>query len=277
MISAKVIADSVYNDKRITTLQLVMPRFTLSQFNKHRAFSSNAASSRAIPTAKLIEQVRKDCVKPVYWGENQAGMVADNELKGWKKGVCEEIWGIAAHNAADTAQQLLEMGVHKQIANRVLEPFMWAHVVVTATEWDNFFKLRLEHDSQPEMQELARCMKEAMDNSEPVQRRVHFPYITKKDWDVYQYLTVDDPSAGFKDADYCELAKISAARCARVSYLNHDQSEPDLVKDLTLAKRLHDAFHLSVFEHQAVAYANPTMQSGNFKGWLQHRKEIENG
>lgn len=263
MISAKVIADSVYNDKRITTLQLVMPRFILSQFNKHRAFSSNAASSRAIPTAKLIEQVCNDCVEPVYWGENRVGMVADRELKGRNLTIAKGLWWDASNEAVKIANLLMQAGAHKQIVNRILEPFMWAHVVVTATEWDNFFKLRLEHDSQPEMQELARCMKEAMDNSKPQVTNIHLPYVT------------DEERNNFSAMLSYVLEKISEARCARVSYLNHDQSEPILEKDLALADRLLKAKHLTCFEHQACGCPTSTEKHGNFTGWYQFRKALE--
>lgn len=279
MISAKIIADSVFNGKRITTIQIVMPRFVLAQFNKHRAFSNNAASSRAVPTAKLIEQVRNDYVKPVYWGMNQAGMVAKAELQGRKKDIAKELWWKAAQNASDIAEQMMALNVHKQIANRILEPFAWAHVVVTATEWDNFFTLRLEHDSQPEMQEVARCMKEAMDNSTPVETRYHLPYIHQAEFADQVNAMIRE---GYMNAEYAELlaykfmAMVSAARCARVSYLNHDQSEPVLTKDLELANRLRTARHDVCFEHQAQAANTPDEHCRNFQGWQQYRAKVEN-
>lgn len=280
MISAKIIADTIFNGKRITTMQLQMPRFILSQFNKHRAFSNNAASSRAVPVAKMIERVQNEPVIPVYWGENQAGMVAEKEMSAEKQEQANKLWLEAATNAVETAKKLNELGCHKQIANRVLEPFMWADVVVTATEWDNFFRLRLEHDSQPEMQELARCMKEAMDKSKPVKRKYHLPYVR---YDEIEEICdeYDDTLDSYLSDAYDILAKISAARCARVSYLNHDQSKPNIDKDLELAERLFKARHLTCFEHQAMVnefnltfeYLANEVPSGNFIGWGQYRQE----
>lgn len=264
MILAKVIADSIWDENRITTLQLKMPRFILSQFNKHRMFSSNAASSRAIPTAKLLEQVRNDPVIPVQWGKNQAGMVADGVLGVEASDECEAAWLAARDEAVLYAETLLDSGLHKQIANRLLEPFMWAEVVVTATEWDNFFKLRLAHDSQPEMQALAQVMKAAIDSSTPEKSPYHLPYIDK------EFLT----GAGDAFEFYEQYKMISAARCARVSYLNHDQSQPNLERDLALAYKLKEATHLTPFEHQARA-ASRGAWFANFKGWVSQRYDME--
>lgn len=271
MISAKVIADTIHKGHRITSLQLVMPRFILAQFNTHRSFSRSTTSSRAIPTAKLLDMVRTEYAHPVFWGKNQAGMQASEELEESIKQLALNEWRIAALNAANSAEKLLELGVHKQIANRVLEPFMWAETIVTATEWDNFFNLRLHEDSQPEIQELARCMKEALDNSEPKNSTVHLPYITFEEMEdfVQGLLTSDSESINIELYKY--FAPISAARCARVSYLNHDQSKPDIQKDLVTAEKLISAGHWSPFEHQAYALDKNDIYSRNFIGWEQAR------
>mgnify|MGYP003585699127 CR=1 FL=1 len=274
-ISAEVVADSIHDGKRITSLQLTMPRFILAQFNTHRAFSRSTASNRAIPTATLIEQVRNNPVRPFHWGMNQPGMQAGAEVLAETKARAQKVWGVAAQEAANFAQNLLDLGVHKQVANRILEPFMWAHTIVTATEWDNFFKLRLDDDAQPEIQELARCMKLAMDNSEPEETEFHLPYIPRiemLDW-------VNDNYPGHStvewfDEMYNHFADVSAARCARVSYLNHDQSQPDKVRDLALAFKLIEANHWSPFEHQARSI-DPSERSRNFIGWQQHRSHYE--
>lgn len=239
MIKAKVICDSIWNGKRITSLEITMPRFLLAQFNTHRVFSRSAASSRAIPTAKLVDMTRTNRVEPVFWGKNQAGMQAHEELEPENKEKALIAWHKAALNAANSAEELAELGCHKQIVNRLLEPFLWASVIVTATEWDNFFKLRLHEDSQPEMQKVAQEIQQAMTNSEPVETHCHLPYITKEEIEDY-CLSFSDPS----NVDYFEyFVLISAARCARVSYLNHDQSNPDIKKDLATAKKLLDAGH----------------------------------
>ena len=274
MIKAEVVLDTVWNGKRITTLQLRLPRFILAQLNTHRAFSRSTASSRAIPTSKLLEMVKNDAVQPVYWGKNQAGMQASEEVDAETKEKALQEWRLAALNASKTAEKLLELGLHKQIANRILEPFMWAETIVTATEWDNFFKLRLHEDSQPEIQELARCMKEAMDNSEPVKSKIHLPYITLDEMEDYVQGLVTTDSESIDIELYKYFVPISAARCARVSYLNHDQSNPVIAKDLATAEKLLSAGHWSPFENQA--YALPeVIPCRNFIGWKQARTLYE--
>src|SRR5574343_695621 len=124
-ISAIIVADSIgTNEKRITTMQLKFHRFILPEFNTHRMFSRNASSSRAIPTAKLIKQTRSNPVMPVFWGKNQAGMQAREEMGLNAKLNAIEEWQNAAINAADSAEYMTKIGCHKQIVNRILEPFL---------------------------------------------------------------------------------------------------------------------------------------------------------
>lgn len=272
MISAKIIADTIgKHGGRITSLQLTMPRFILAQFNTHRAFSRSTASSRAIPVKKMIEQVRQDYVRPIYWGTNQAGMVAEKELPIKLQELAKEIWYRAAMSAADYAEQLNTANLHKQLANRILEPYMWAHTIVTATEWDNFFALRLDDAAQPEIQALARAMKDVMDSSEPTESRFHLPYINKTEIFEWQQSKGITTTEVLYDA-YEYFAPISAARCARVSYLNHDQTEPVVERDLELASKLLDAKHASPFEHQAQA---SEYRRANFMGWQSYRYDLE--
>jgi thymidylate synthase ThyX len=85
MISAKIIADSIseseYGD-RITTFELEYPRFIHGELMTHRLFSRNAASSRAIPINKMMDQVLTAPAMPVEWGLNKSGMQAEEMLKG---------------------------------------------------------------------------------------------------------------------------------------------------------------------------------------------------
>ena len=185
MITAKVIADTIHNGHRITSLQLVMPRFILAQFNTHRVFSRSTASSRAIPTAKLIEQVRNNYVRPAQWGMNKAGMQSEQELATHELELAKEIWWCSANAAAYFAEQMATLGLHKQHANRIIEPYIWAHTIVTATEWVNFFKLRIDDAAQPEIQLLAKEMKVAIDDSVAKRSHYHLPYIT--DDEIYTY------------------------------------------------------------------------------------------
>ena len=265
MIECQVIADSIMGGTRITSVQVKYPRFILPQLNTHRVFSRNTASSRAVPTTKLIDAVRNEPVVPVHWGQNQAGMVAENEMDEARIAAAKTIWMKAADTAANIAQELAEIGVHKQVVNRVLEPFMWAETIITATEWDNFFKLRLADDAQPEIQALAKAIHTAMDESVPVQRVFHLPYLRDDELD----------DNGFRT--YTQKAKISAARCARVSYLNHNKQMPSVKEDLKLANRLIAAGHMSPFDHQAMfnlteQYHN---ENRNFRGWKPYRAILE--
>ena len=267
MIECQVIADSIMGGTRITSVQVKYPRFILPQLNTHRVFSRSTASSRAVPTTKLIDMVRKEPVVPVHWGQNQAGMVAEQQLDKGRAAAAESVWREAAHFAANTAQLLADIGVHKQVVNRILEPFMWAETIITATEWDNFFKLRIADDAQPEIQALAKAIKKAMDESVPVQRPWHLPYLSEDELNDNSFL-----------GGYTKKAKISAARCARVSYLNHNKLKPSVDEDLKLADRLIEAGHMSPFDHQALfneveMYRN---ENRNFQNWKPYRAILEN-
>lgn len=265
MIECQVIADSVMGGTRITSVQVKYPRFILPQLNTHRVFSRSTASSRAVPTAKLIEMVRNEPVIPVHWGQNQAGMVAENKLSMGRAAAAEAVWKEAAYAAANTAQLLADIGAHKQVVNRILEPFMWAETIITATEWDNFFKLRIADDAQPEIQALAKAIKKSMDESVPVERAFHLPYLREDELD----------DNGFRT--YEQKAKISAARCARVSYLNHNKQMPSVEEDLKLADRLIEAGHMSPFDHQAKFNGKEVYYNTNrnYQNWMPYRTLLE--
>jgi hypothetical protein len=264
-IEAKVICDSVNpNGVRLTTMQLKYQRFIHSELMTHRVFSRNASSSRAIPVAKMIEQVRKDPAMPVHWGKNQSGMKANAELDHEELEMVRAAWLYAADEAAGTAEVMANLGAHKQIVNRLLEPFQWIHVVVTATEWDNFFALRCHPDAQPEIQELAYQMREAMSSSIPQPLEVgewHLPYVSAEEKASHPYT---------------DLVHFSAARCARVSYLLHDGTATNPAKDRDLHDKLvgSNPPHLSPVEHQAQA-RDENAFFGNFRGWKQYRKYLE--
>lgn len=163
MIKASVIADSAHPETgtRITTFELVYPRFIHSEFMTHRVFNRNASSSRAIPTTKFIEQVRNEPVMPSHWGKNQKGMQAEEELNPMEIADAAFAWQQAATSAAIYAEILRRGQVHKQIVNRILEPFTHIRVVVTSTSWANFYGLRDHKDAQPEIRELAQAMRKA--------------------------------------------------------------------------------------------------------------------
>lgn len=267
IISAKVIEHSMSTSTGIplTTMQLTYPRFIHAEFMTHRVFSRNASSSRAIPVAKMIEQVRNEPAAPIHWGKNQPGMQANEELSGQDRAFVQQLWLKAAQQASDIADAMNGFGAHKQVANRILEPFQYMHVIVTATEWDNFFALRAHPDAQPEIHALALVMKHAMQESTP-------RWIDPDEWHL-PYVTYDERLNHPTEL----LLKLSAARCARVSYLTHDGQKPEIEKDLALYDRLVGGvpLHASPIEHQATPMATGDLWSGNFKGWLQHRQVVE--
>ena len=292
-ITAKVICDSICKQSkiRITTLELEYPRFIHSEFMTHRVFSRNASSSRAIPVAKVIQAVIDNPAMPIHWGKNQSGMQAHEELDDSGKESVERLWIDARDCAVQLAKEMSEVGAHKQIVNRILEPFTHIKVIVTATDYANFFALRDHEDAQPEIRELARVMKEAMTASTPQVLKEgdwHLPYLDAEDLsNIYEYLKKgriirDEPSGVDTRMMACA---ISAARCARVSYLTHDGERPTIEKDMELYHHLVHANppHMSPCEHQAspdklspgLADWARADQHGNFTGWIQFRHLIK--
>lgn len=271
--SAKIIADSVglYGGakSRLTTIQLRYPRLVHSELMTHRVFSRNASSSRAIPVAKMIEQVRTDPAAPYVWTTNKPGMQGDVVTDPALIAKYDQMWIEAANQAADNAEVLMGEGLHKQVVNRILEPFQWISVIVTATEWTNWFELRNHKDADPTIKRLAEVMLAAMEASKPRHLEAgewHLPYVSKEEKSALPIAT---------------LVKISAARCARVSYLTHDGEFPDVDKDIALYERLVGSrpLHASPIEHQArvLNVSNDEIGlNGNFSPlWVQHRKLLE--
>ena len=300
MITSEVIADSISPlGKRITSLKLRYPKFIHGEFMTHRVFSRNASSSRAIPVRKLIQEVRDDNLRasPVWWGREQKGMASGDELdnKDWyttiagvsysTRGAAKHEWKFAALNAANTAERMVKMGLHKSIVNRILEPFSHINVVVTATEYDNFFGLRLDKDAQPEIRVLAETMWRAMGESKPRKLNYgewHLPFADDAEtWDELE--TANVPEDQIESA----LIKISVARCARTSYESFEtKKRSSFGEDITLFERLKVQAHWSPFEHPATS-DTPRSESpdldgwwhsnewGNFKEWRQFRKMMD--
>lgn len=260
MYQVQVLADSVAPDgHRLTTFVVTFPRFILAEFNTHRMLSRNAASSRAMPISKVIQQVIDDPFVPEHWGTFKQGMVAGPPLTGDMAVHAAAAWKRAYISALAEATELESLRAHKSLVNRLLEPFMWATVVVSATEWDNFFHLRTAEDAQPEFRRIALQMLDAYSASTPnpiAPWEWHLPFIDVADRNAFSTLT---------------LASISAARCARVSYLTHEGNR-DTNKDIVLADRLQQDGHMSPFEHPAMCMTSP--EPSNFRGWTQYRKMI---
>ena len=281
MIKAEIIKDSIGpNNSRITTFLLTYPRMIHSEFMTHRVFSRNASSSRAIPVKKQIEAVLENPVIPIAFTKNKAGMQGGDPLDEIQTKLAIEVWNHALFHAVDKAKMLSDLGLHKQYANRILEPFSHITVVCTATDYANFFALRTHKDAQPEFQAVATLMWEKYSQNEPTKLEFgdwHLPFITDEEISKVKALLLfrDYQDEYMKELDL--LIKRSVARCARTSYNTHDGTENSIEKDLELYNRLvgGDLIHASPTEHQAMALKTLNY-SGNFKGWLQYRKTLKN-
>ncbi|ARK07443.1 FAD-dependent thymidylate synthase [Sphingobium phage Lacusarx] len=295
MFTANILTDSIGVDApRLTSMELVYPFFIHGEFMTHRVFSRNASSSRAIPVQRMIAAIRANPAMPAEWRMNEAGM------QGWTKATAEVeaelvgIWLEAMEDAIRHAERMDRLKAHKQHINRVVEPFKHMRVVVTGTDWDNFYGLRDHPDADPSMQALAKAIIAAREASTPTLLGLgdwHLPYILPEDEDrIAHYLrtaSMDElRSLGLitnAGAPVIEVKKkVSAARCARTSYRTHSGEATDIVKDIMLYNKLVGAapIHASPVEHQATPdsyltkgkrWMNPQLH-GNLRGWNQNRK-----
>lgn len=288
-VNARIVADSINpRGTRITTFELSYPRIIHAELMTHRVFSRNSASSRAIPVSKTIELIEDDPAMPVHWGKNQPGMQANEELDDNAKESVKQLWLEAAKQAISIAKVMNAMKAHKQVINRILEPFQHMKVVLTTTERGNWYWLRDEKGADPTIRELARQMKAAEDRSTPLELSYgqwHIPYVDQihsKDSQVFtdgngKIISVED------------ALKISASCCAQTSYRKTDAT---LEKALDIFSKLIDSepVHASPVEHQAMCFDNSyywpegtthrtkdgTYWSGNFRDWIQYRQLIPN-
>lgn len=260
---AVILKDSIntMNRRRITTWRWTYPRMIHGEVMTYRVFSRNAASSRAIPIHKFIRQVLRDPATPVWWGAGQSGMQARAELSGWRLWLSKRLWYGARYPAVGIAWVLDKLGLHKQLTNRILEPWMWMTIVVTMTELDNFWLQRDHPDAQPEIQHLARLARKAYAESVPAELspgQWHIPLVSGDEL----LLPV------------VEQLKVSTGRCAGISYLRLDETRP-VGKEVALHDRLCGSTpkHMSPFEHQAEAMLVDEF-FGPTRGWRQYRKTI---
>ena len=356
-IKAEIIADSISpQDHRLTTYVLTFPRYILAELNTHRLFSKNSASSRAIPFEKMVEMVMEDPFIPMAFQKNHKGMQGTEYLEGEAVVEAKTQWLLARDAAVKRAKHLhngYTEGVTKQLCNRLLEPFMWHTVILTASEFENFFNLRCpRYDpgdgvinkskedslvrlktsmegtdvdfgsfflssndwllankgmSEIHMMELAECMWDAINESEPKKLEEgewHIPFgddLFKPSGNLYEDLTApavfdmkDIPTGQTLDEYIGELKrKIATARCARVSYGNFEGKD-DYKADIKLYERLSTSGHYSPFEHCAKAmsdleygafthtYINKegakVKERGwcrNYRGFIQLRNQID--
>lgn len=298
MTYAKVIADSISPEGvRLTTMEVRFHRFVLAEMNTHRVFSRSSASSRAIPLKKQIERIQNDLFMPVDFPVEQRGMQGGESLDEQAYQQARSNWAMAARAAVEAAEAMGELGVHKSISNRLLEPFMGHTAVITSTAWENFFRQRCSPLAQPEIRVAAEMMRDAMEESKPqelVEGEWHLPYIEGEDWGA---LSKHLGPKTLGKSMYPEMIQISAARCARVSYLTQD-GKRDIEQDLDLYEKLTtaDPPHWSPLEHVATPWASNRQslgldfqrdgqwydvhtshlpKVGNLLGWRSLRTEVE--
>lgn len=269
-IVAKVIAFSicVRTGQTIITYELEYQRFIHAEFMTHREFSRNAMSSRAIPIKKMIEQVRNNPAKPVHWGKNQPGMQANEELTGLSRKNVELLWEGAAEFAALQAETMDHLGAHKQVANRILEPFQFMKTVMTTTSLLNWDWLREHGDADPTIRALAVAMIEAKKLFGPPvvlqPGEWHTPYYAHGFWKPYEDfgegVFIDQFGNTLEDA----LA-ISSSCCAQVSYRLLDDT---LEKAKMIYGKLVESepVHASPFEHQATPVEETKYETFNDYG-----------
>lgn len=240
--TATILADSEAEGVRLVTMLIRFPRIILAELNTHRVFSRNVASSRAVSVERRIADVVEHPFIPAAFGGNQRGMQAGAPVAGQE--AARAVYLDALTAATDAAQQLAALNVHKQWANRLIEPFSYTTAVVSSTEWDNFFRLRCSELAQPEMRELAEAMRAAMEGSTP---RV----CSLGDWHI-----------PWEEAGP-ERVKRAVARIARVSY---ERGSSDVAADVALHDRLRNDRHMSPFEHIAQVANAPTYLEHAWKG-----------
>jgi thymidylate synthase ThyX len=281
-ISTEIILDSINPaGARVTTFVLRYPRFIHAELMTHRAFSRNASSSRAIPFNRLVKDTWADIAYPIEFKANQKGMQAGEALSPWRESACRAVWATHSYVSGGLSWIINKLGAHKQYANRLIEPTGHISVVLTATEFANWFALRYHPAAQPEICQLARQMWEAYVASDPQTLLMgywHLPFVTNEEI-MSHFASMGNGVVGSNNIEHwLPLIKKSVARCARVSYLTHEKKRPTEKEDFDLYERLvgSQPIHASPAEHQACAVLDRNMRSGNLKGFLQFRKTLAN-
>ena len=300
-ISAKVICDSISEaGVRLTTFEVEAPRIILAEINTHNAISKNCSSTRAITLKKAIEQVQENGFTPLYWGKKKAGMSASEETDDID--FVSQIWDASKQSMIHRVEILDQEELHKQITGRLLEPFQMIKQVLTATDFDNFFNLRIHPTAQPEILMLAYKMYKALESSNPFELKsgeYHLPYVDRwRNEDGELHYSTENEYGDNVWLDLDSAIKISGSCVAQTSYRNTDMS---LDKAENIFDRLiqADVLHASVFEHlgtpikpkykelgcvrvncsesesweEGITQRNRQgdLCSGNLRGWIQYR------
>lgn len=260
MLKVELVADSLApNGKRLSTFLITCPKYLLQEINTHRALSRNAASSRAIPSARFRKYAT---YFPGVWQKNCKGMQGKEIIQ--KPFVQNLLWNLARNSALIFHWLLSKTGVHKQQVNRLLEPFVYVDLVLSGTEWNNFLTLRNNEAAEPNIQNIARMIQRLLEDSTP-------KYLNAGQWHL-PFITDDE----YRFGELETLKQVSVARCARTTMNSHTTGKISTVtEDVKLYGRLLSDRHLSPFEHVAMALST-NARCGNFVGFLQLRKQITN-
>ncbi len=290
-ISAEILADSLNETgQRITTFLVVFPRIVLAEFNTHRMLTRNSASSRATPFERMLNRLATEPFIPIKFQKEHSGMQGSEYFEGSELSEVEAIWISAKESMILHSKLLSEKKVTKQLCNRLLEPFMYHTVIVTATDWENFFSLRAHEAAEIHIADLAYKMLVSYNEYEPKKLKAgewHIPFGNKMDMERIHKLVVNKPVISNEVITDIKI-KIATARCARVSYLNYEGND-DYEADIKLHDKLSELGHWSPFEHCARSmtdieignnftindFGNEYGTSGNFRGFVQYRKTFE--
>ena len=306
-VFAEIVAHSVAENsgKEIVTVKVKYGLIVHSEFLRHRQLSRGVKSNRAIPCATIRKEVLSNPYIPLVFGKNKRGMQSSEPM--CFEGVGRALFKAARYPAVFFHYVLDKMGLHKQVCNRLLNPWQWVEETITATEWQNLYALRIHDAAQADVREVVECIKEVIDKNREfgvVQKlkpgEWHVPYVStrryKKDGEL-EYFDNDWTKLSVEDALVC-----SAARCARSSYNKHDGTSTTLSTDAPLFETLlkDSPKHASPVEHQATPMQVPYNEhwhtdgsvgwiegvthvdkmgnywSGNFCGWVQYRQLIPN-
>jgi thymidylate synthase ThyX len=260
---ARILADSrnqETNDRLVSFEIANFPKVLLQELNTHRLLSRNAASSRAMPVAKVIERVKTEPYIPTF-RENQRGMVGKVLVDQERADKAVHIYKTALDRAIEQAEQLGALQIHKEAVNRLLEPFMTVPVIVSGTEWQNFFNLRTSPNATPDFQAVALLLEKLYRSNRPQVLSHGEMHLVYSDY-IPDHLSLID------------RLKVMSARCARISYTNHGSNVMDIEKDLQLAENLLQDGHLSPLEHLAWAIGKREglgINTRNYQGFLSFR------
>lgn len=313
MFKAEIIAASSNKGTKIATMLITFNRFILAEFNTHRMFSRNSASSRAIPFKKVLKSVMTNPFIPIAWQKDHKGMQGTEYFGEFGSSVLRQCWLTARNCAVVVAWIMNKIGLTKQLCNRLLEPFMWHTVLVTSTEWENFFNLRcpaytiitdqgkFKYRSKIDFIKAGwvQLNGTTVDQLTPLdwftkmnegQAEIHMMALAEAMYDAYQSARFRELQPGewhipFAEHYYYERGigflptalKLSTAASARTSYtmVGDGTKVVNQVADIKLHDGLLISGHASPMEHASECQEDNTKMFANFRGFKQYRTMLE--